>query len=88
MQYDLVCEQETLGELTQTILILGQAIGAAIFTPLADKYGRKVIHVGCHIAMTAVGLIIAFSPNYTTFVILKLVTGVFLEVLYCTLCHG
>lgn len=80
MQFDLVCEREALGELTQTILILGQGIGAAVFTPIADKYGRKIIHVVCHLALIAVGFGMAYAPNYTVFIIMKLLVGILVEV--------
>ena len=55
-------------------------VGAIVFTSLADKIGRKPVHLGCQYAMIVVGLAIAFAPEYITFVVLRFLLGALREV--------
>ena len=55
-------------------------VGAIIFTSLADRVGRKPIHLACQYSMFAVGLVIAFAPNYVAFVVLRFIQGAVREV--------
>jgi len=58
-------------------------VGAIIFTSLADRLGRKPIHLACQYSMFAVGLVIAFAPNYVAFVVLRFIQGAVREVTAC-----
>lgn len=59
-----------------TFTLVMRPIGALIFGPLAEKFGRKPILV-INIALFAViELATAFSPNFETFFILRIVYGV------------
>jgi len=53
----------------------GVMVGAIIFTSLADRLGRKPIHLACQYSVFAVGLVIAFAPNYVAFVVLRFIQG-------------
>ena len=79
-QLDLVCERSGLAELSQTLVILGQAIGSLGFTPMADKFGRRIIHVLSHIGLFVASLAMSFSPNYIMFAILRCLIGAFQQV--------
>ncbi|XP_033751011.1 solute carrier family 22 member 5-like [Pecten maximus] len=74
-EWDLVCDRAQLSEFSQTLVILGQAFGAAIFTSLADKFGRRKIHVLGHISLFTISFAIAWSPNYTVFAVLRFILG-------------
>ncbi|XP_069136847.1 organic cation transporter protein-like [Argopecten irradians] len=74
-EWDLVCDRAELAELSQTLVILGQACGSAIFTSLADKFGRKKVHIFGHISLFATSFAIAWSPNYTVFAVLRFILG-------------
>ncbi|KAJ8304439.1 hypothetical protein KUTeg_018022, partial [Tegillarca granosa] len=74
-ELDLVCERAGLSELSQTLIMIGQAFGAAIFTSLADRYGRKPIHVFCHIGLFGITLGLAFIQSYTAFAVLRFFVG-------------
>ncbi|XP_053379646.1 organic cation transporter protein-like [Mercenaria mercenaria] len=76
-EWDLVCERKELAEVSQTLLMLGQGVGAFIFTSLSDRYGRKRIHIMCHVFIFAVALATAFVPNFTLFAIMRMLTGAF-----------
>jgi len=79
-QWDLVCDKNYLVEMSQSVFNFGVMVGAIIFTTLADRLGRKPIHLTCQYSMFAVGLAIAFAPNYVIFVVLRFVQGAVREV--------
>lgn len=67
-------------DLTQTLLMLGLGIGALLFTPMADKFGRKPLNVFVHIACLLLGIGISFAPNYTVYAIMRFLIGTTLSV--------
>ena len=79
-QWDLVCDKNYLVEMSQSVFNFGVMVGAIIFTSMADRLGRKPIHLTCQYSMFVVGLAIAFAPNYVTFVVLRFVQGAVREV--------
>ena len=56
-------------------MMLGQAFGAFIFTSLSDRFGRKPVNIGSHIALFLITLGTAFIPNFAGFVALRMITG-------------
>ncbi|XP_060085901.1 organic cation transporter protein-like [Ylistrum balloti] len=74
-EWDLVCDRAELAEFSQTLVILGQAFGAAIFTSLSDRFGRRKVHVLGHISLFTISFAIAWSPNYTVFAVLRFILG-------------
>ncbi|KAK3097972.1 hypothetical protein FSP39_014956 [Pinctada imbricata] len=76
-EWDLVCDRSALAEFSQTLAMIGQAIGATVCTSLADRFGRKTITVSSHLCILTLGIAIAFSPNYTVFAILRFFIGIF-----------
>ena len=75
-----MCERKELAEVSQTLLMLGQGIGAFVFTSLSDRFGRKRIHILCHVAIFFVALATAFVPNFTLFAVMRMLTGAFQQV--------
>ncbi|BFZ14544.1 hypothetical protein BsWGS_17583 [Bradybaena similaris] len=74
-QFDLVCDREAFSDFSQTMLALGMMIGAFMFTALADKYGRKATYMASHLLLLVVAVAIAFSPNFTVYVVLRFLLG-------------
>jgi len=66
--------------MSQSVFNFGVMVGAIIFTSMADRLGRKPIHLACQYSMFAVGLAIFFAPNYVTFVVMRFIQGAVREV--------
>ena len=81
-QWDLVCDRAELAELSQTLIMLGQAFGAFFFTSLSDRYGRKPVNIGCHITLFLIALATAFMPSFWPFAAIRIITGTFQQVNY------
>src|SRR6218665_3160058 len=78
-QWDLVCDKNYLVETSQSVFNFGVMVGAFVFTMLADRIGRKPVHILCQYAMLVLGLAIAYSGNYVTFVVLRFFQGAMRE---------
>ena len=79
-QWDLVCDRSYLVETSQSLFCFGVMMGAIVFTTLADKVGRKPVHLGCQYAMLGVGVAIAFAPSYSAFLAMRFLLGALREV--------
>ncbi|OWF35842.1 solute carrier family 22 member 8-like isoform X2 [Mizuhopecten yessoensis] len=75
-EWDLVCERDTIGRLSQSLVLGGMFLGA-LAAPLADKFGRKPVHVAFNIGLLAVTFTMAFVKNITTFLVLRFFVGTF-----------
>ncbi|XP_050215575.1 organic cation/carnitine transporter 4 [Mercurialis annua] len=75
-QWGLVCGQKFKVGLVQSIFFGGCMIGAGIFGHLSDsKLGRKGSLIVVCILNALFGCLTALSPNYWTYLILRLLTG-------------
>jgi len=84
-----VCDKNYLAELSQSVFTFGVMVGAIIFTPLADRFGRKPIHLVCQYSMIVLGVVVAFAPNYITFVVFRFFLGAVREVnIFISLHHS
>ncbi|XP_041376422.1 solute carrier family 22 member 6-A-like [Gigantopelta aegis] len=76
-EWDLVCERDALGKLSQTLVMVGMFLGAFFLPALADRFGRKRLHVGANFLSLVVGVAMAFVPNFIGFAVLRVFIGVF-----------
>ena len=76
-----MCSNEGKGELTQSLTVIGQGVGALFVLPLADKYGRKKIYTitGCLLFLATT--LTSLSVNYNMYVVMKFLSGIVLEVM-------
>ena len=75
-----MCGRTALAELTQTMTMVGQGVGAVMGSSLADRFGRKTIHLVCHVTLYLVGFGVAWAPNYTVLILLRFLTGALQQV--------
>ncbi|XP_053381640.1 organic cation transporter-like protein [Mercenaria mercenaria] len=76
-EWNLVCQNAELGELTQVLYLAGMMIGTFVFPTLSDRFGRKPVMILSHVVFFGVSLATAFSANYVVFVIFRFLTGLF-----------
>ncbi|XP_062858536.1 solute carrier family 22 member 16 [Trichomycterus rosablanca] len=70
-EWDLVCEKEWLGKLSQPTFMLGVLIGALVFGDIADRVGRRPILIATSLCQFAFGITVAFTGNYYFFVVMR-----------------
>ncbi|XP_071168808.1 organic cation transporter protein-like [Mytilus edulis] len=74
-QWDLVCDRDYLNELSTTIYMVGNTIGATFLTPLSDKFGRKKTILTLLWIQAAIGISAAFANTYSLFTTLRFFVG-------------
>lgn len=77
IEWNFVCDRRWMGAIAQTIYMFGVFTGALTLGNAADKYGRKIIFCWSATLQLLLGVIVAFSPNYYTFLILRFLYGIF-----------
>lgn len=80
LQWDLVCDNAARSELAQTMIMMGQGLGAAIFSPLSDRFGRKPINILARVLYIIAGVTAMFSPSIAVFSVYRLLIGTFQQV--------
>ncbi|XP_027585329.1 solute carrier family 22 member 3 [Pipra filicauda] len=76
-EYNLVCGNAWMLDLSQAILNLGFLTGAFILGYAADRYGRILIYLLSCLGVGICGIIVAFAPNFTVLLIFRFLQGVF-----------
>lgn len=74
-EWDLVCSNDYLPGLSQSILLAGFGVGSIMAGPAADKFGRKPTTVIAVVIINILGIAISYSPNYAVFVSLRFTFG-------------
>ncbi|XP_008572826.1 PREDICTED: solute carrier family 22 member 3 [Galeopterus variegatus] len=64
-------------DLTQAVLNLGFLVGGFTLGYAADRYGRIVIYLISCFGVGVTGVVVAFAPNFSVFVIFRFLQGVF-----------
>ncbi|XP_064342574.1 solute carrier family 22 member 3 isoform X2 [Camelus dromedarius] len=70
-EFDLVCVNAWMLDLTQAILNLGFLAGAFTLGYAADRYGRIVIYLISCFGVGVTGVVVAFAPNFPVFVVFR-----------------
>ena len=79
-KWDLVCDRANLAALAQSLALAGQGLGALIMSHIADRFGRKTVHVLSHLGVMASMILMSFSTNIIMLLTLRLVVGTFQQV--------
>ncbi|KAK9884743.1 hypothetical protein WA026_007591 [Henosepilachna vigintioctopunctata] len=67
-EWDLICGNERLVDISQIVLMIGILVGNIIFGLYADRYGRKIVLIICIIMQTVFGFAATWAPCYWSFV--------------------
>ena len=79
----MVCGREWLGELSQTLVVVGAVTGGVVLSMMADRVGRKPVILVSALALGVTGIITAYSTSYIMFAICRYFVGVFYSVSTC-----
>ncbi|KYO18672.1 hypothetical protein Y1Q_0009127 [Alligator mississippiensis] len=76
-EYNLVCDNAWLLDVTQGVLNLGFLTGAFTLGYAADRYGRILVFLFSCLGVGVCGIVVAFAPNFSIFLIFRFLQGVF-----------
>ena len=82
MQWDLVCDQAGLVDISQIVFMTGVMVGSLLFGQLSDHFGRRVVWFVSLWSQVVVGVVAAFSQNFITFTVLRFIIGMIEQVWY------
>ncbi|XP_058487107.1 solute carrier family 22 member 13 [Solea solea] len=74
--FDFVCDMSLMPGFVQTVFMAGSAVGAFIFGPLAQSYGRRRSTQLPAVLMLIFVLVMALSPNYSTYLVAEFMLGI------------
>lgn len=72
-----MCVRAYLSELSTTLYMAGSMIGALLISPMADKFGRRLVLLICLVVQAVAGVCVSWSPSYTVFTALRFIVGFF-----------
>ncbi|KAK7499034.1 hypothetical protein BaRGS_00009581 [Batillaria attramentaria] len=79
LQFDLVCDDKSLGSLATTIYFCGVMVGGLFFGYVSDTIGRlPVLFLTLYLPI-AVGVGIAFVDSYVLFAVLRFIQGIIIQ---------
>ncbi|XP_078001452.1 organic cation transporter protein-like [Glandiceps talaboti] len=76
-EYDLVCDDDWMKQLSKSIVPLGNLIGVVTFGQISDIFGRRIVFITTLVLAAVVSIGTAFSPSYIVFIIGQLCLGAF-----------
>ncbi|CAG4930742.1 unnamed protein product [Colias eurytheme] len=75
MEWNLICENSWLKDLTQMLFQFGVLSGSLLFGIMSDRYGRRPTLVFSVVLEVFTGVISSFLPTYWSFTIVRMILG-------------
>lgn len=77
IEWSFVCDKRWMGAVAQSMYMFGVFTGAVTLGNMADKYGRKPVFCWSAVLQLLLGVGVAFTPNYYSFIIMRYLYGIF-----------
>ncbi|XP_060530914.1 organic cation transporter-like protein isoform X2 [Cylas formicarius] len=77
IEWDFVCDRRWMGAVAQSMYMFGVFTGAVTLGNMADKYGRKPIFCWSAVLQLMLGVAVAFTPEYYSFLVVTYLYGIF-----------
>ncbi|KAJ8934337.1 hypothetical protein NQ314_013378 [Rhamnusium bicolor] len=77
IEWLFVCDQRWMGAVAQSIYMFGVFTGAVVLGNLADKIGRKPVFCWSAVLQLVLGVGVAFTPEYFSFLFIRYLYGIF-----------
>ena len=74
-QWNLVCDKDYMVDLSTTIYMIGNSLGAVLITPFSDRFGRKWVLLISLWIQGVIGVGLAFVNCYALFLCLRFFIG-------------
>ncbi|KAM6281340.1 solute carrier family 22 member 13-like [Porphyrio hochstetteri] len=75
-EFDLVCDRKNLNDISLSVFMVGLLLGAMIFGPLSDRFGRRPIFLISLLLQCLFSVGIAFVPHFYVYMAFRCVVGV------------
>lgn len=77
IEWDFVCDRRWMGAVAQSAYMFGVFVGAVFLGNAADKYGRKKIFCLSALLQLVLGVAVAFTTEFYTFLVVRFLYGIF-----------
>ncbi|XP_012553440.1 organic cation transporter protein isoform X2 [Bombyx mori] len=84
IEWNFVCNQRWMGAIAQTVYMFGVVGGSLIFGRISDKYGRKTAFVWSGVMQLLLGVLVALTNEYYSFLVVRFIYGIFGSGAYIT----
>nr|XP_033812164.1 solute carrier family 22 member 20-like isoform X2 [Geotrypetes seraphini] len=74
-EWDLVCSQQALKQVAQSIYMAGVLVGSAFFGWLSDRFGRRRVLMWTHLQVAVAGTLVALLPTFSSYCVFRFISG-------------
>ena len=75
-EWNLVCDQEYMAHIGQSVMMLGCLIGVIPAGRLSDRFGRRYVTIGSQLLDFSFGVVTALVQSYSQFLVARFLCGV------------
>jgi MFS family permease len=85
LQFDWVCDDAWKGPFSQTLFMLGSAVGCLSFGVASDRFGRLPIFVVSNLILLIGGVTLPYCTNFYSFLAVRFLMGLTFNTFYLSI---